>query len=136
MIDPILMRSFGIHKLFDVFGQLLQFLVDLLNPLVGNITVELFLARGRPPQDFFSLVRQQKRQTFNQAGGLVHESNLALKGLEIRELVFNASLGFEQNDRLQTAAHTVMVASRAHEESEAFQPACHDDDGKVQVWRE
>lgn len=60
MIDPILMCRFGIDELLHVLGEFLQFLVDLLNALVGDVPVELLLTRGRPPQYLLALMRQKK----------------------------------------------------------------------------
>jgi hypothetical protein len=80
-----------------------------LNPLVGDVPIERLLARGGPPEDFLTLMGQQKGQAANEALGLIHEHILALKGFEGGEFPVNTTSGFYQNDRLEAPAHVVLV---------------------------
>lgn len=70
-------------------------------------------------------MRHEEGKTVNEPLRLIHEGNLSLKGLEIRHFSFNAAACFKENDRLDTAAHAVVVATRANQEREAFQPGTH-----------
>jgi hypothetical protein len=129
-IDPVLMGRRRIDKGTHGLGQFVTFLVDLLNPFVGNVPVERFLTRGRPPEDFFPLVRQQKGETANEALGGLHEHVFALKGferggVECVALRFDAALGFHQNDRLEAPAHAVLVASGSQQEGQTVDPRGH-----------
>lgn len=49
VITPVLMGGSRVNKLLDLFGEVLQLLVDLLDSFVGDISVELFLAGGGSP---------------------------------------------------------------------------------------
>lgn len=128
LIDPFLMRRGWDDEWFDLCTQFLQFLVDLLNTLVGNITIDLFLARGGTPQDFFPLMGHEERQAFNQTRRLIHEGHFALKGFEGRQIGFEATFGFVQNDRLQRTTHTVTVPPWTNQQGQLFQPTRHDND--------